>query len=89
MKRAQLYNRILNNMYPTTTGKNIAAKAVDQEKIRLIHQEVKRLGIESIASVPALKVAYNAKEIAERSKSAAYMPVGLNTKTAQEIKRKY
>jgi len=81
-KRAQLYNRILNNMYPAGAGRNIAARAVNQEKIRLIHHEIKKLGKESASHVPALNTAYQAQALAERSTASSYMPFSVNANTS-------
>jgi len=79
-KRAKLYNKILRNMYPVSATHNLAARAVTQEKVRLIHQEVKKLGAISVQTVPTVSSANQAKAIAERSSQAGLLPIGINQK---------
>jgi len=76
-KRAKLYNKILNNMYPTSVTRNLAVRAVTQEKVRLIHQEIKKLGAISVQTVPIIHSANQAKAIAIRSSQAGLLPIGL------------
>jgi len=83
-KRAKLYNKILNNMYPTSVTRNLAVRAVTQEKVRLIHQEVKKLGAISIQTVPTIYSANQAKAIAIRSSQVGLLPIGLNQKQSQK-----
>ncbi len=52
LRKAKVYNKVLTNMYPTAVGKNIAVKAVNQERIRVIHKEVK--GLAKVPKTPEI-----------------------------------
>lgn len=79
MQKARIYNKILTNMYPTAIGKNIAAQAVDHEKVRLLHKEVKRLDMAGVSAVPSVNAVKEAKVSADQAKRAGVLPIGKNT----------
>jgi hypothetical protein len=78
LQKAQVYNKILTNMYPTAAGRNIAAKAVNQEKVRVLHKEVKALEVGDPRTIPAVKVATTASTQARQAKRAGVLPIGKN-----------
>ncbi len=74
--RAKTYNKILNNMYPTLPGGSVTARAVNQEKIRLIHEEVKKMA-PALPISPALRSAQIASRQASQARSSAFvLPIG-------------
>jgi len=82
LERAKIYNRILNTMHPVTPilpGKSVTAAAVNQEKIRLIHEEVRRM-VPPIPSVtPAVRSAQAAgRQVKQARKPAFELPIGKN-----------
>jgi hypothetical protein len=83
LEKARLYNQILTQIKPPVPQSNIATQAVDQEKIRLIHEQVKKMTpvhpaaaqVQAIPQVPTSAL---------KAREAGVLPIRENAPKAPE-----
>lgn len=83
VQKAKIYNKILSNMYPLPSSARVSARAVNQQKIRLIHQEIKTLAGPADKVIRTVRAAQQSQKVAAAAKKASVLPIGPNAPKSQ------
>jgi len=74
-ERTGIYNRMLATV-ATRKPRSVSAQAVSQERVRVLHEQIRSLSVAQTGKIPALESAAQAKDVAAQASQSGRLPIG-------------
>jgi len=74
-ERTGIYNRMLATV-ATRKPRSVSAQAVSQERVRVLHEQIRMLSVAQVGKIPALESAAQARDVAAQASQSGRLPIG-------------
>jgi len=74
-ERTGIYNRMLATV-ATRKPRSVSAQAVSQERVRVLHEQIRTLSVAQAGKIPALESAAQVRDVAAQASQSGRLPIG-------------